>query len=148
MIKDVEQLLNDITDQPCSRAENPHGSILSLDFGVLSRRQDDEPGAKKHGFRHLTVLSPWRIQSPGEVICDWNTTGGAKGGITPAVAELVGCRVVKASCWLPAWDMRLKFDNSWELVVFGDSDDDREDAWFILGTDGAEGGAVPRIRKS
>lgn len=143
---DLHGLLSDIVGQRCERATNPHGSILSLDFGELGRRTDDDASSMSHGWRHLTVLSPWRLQLPTEVLLDWNSNGGSEGAITITIAQLEGQTVVSASTAMPAWDLAILFSSGIQLVVFGDSTDDREDAWFILGTDGKECGAIPVVR--
>lgn len=143
---DPRVLLADVLGQRCERATNPHGSILSLDFGELGRRKDDDASAVLHGWRHLTVLSPWRLQLPAEVLCDWNSSGGSEGVLGVVIAQLEGQTVVAAATTEPAWDLTLTFSSGVQLVVFGDSTDDREDAWFILGTDGMECGAVPVVR--
>lgn len=142
---DPRALLGDIVGQRCERAANPHGSILSLDFGTLGRRQGDDAAAPTHGWRHLTVLSPWRLQNDHEILCDWNTDGGRNGTIASAIEKLVGQLAVAAHAAPPAWDATITWSNGLTLVIFGDSTDDRDDAWFILGTDGAEAGATPIV---
>jgi hypothetical protein len=144
---DPRALLADIVGQRCERATNPYGSILSLDFGVLGKREGDDSSSLSHGWRHLTVLSPWRLQDDKGIRCDWNCDGGAGGQITAEISRLTGQVVVSAVTTLPAWDMVMRFSSGVELVVFGDSNDDREDAWFILGTDGTECGASPRVHE-
>lgn len=144
--RDPRELLADVVGQVCSGVSNPHGSIVSIDFGALGRREDDDPAAFPHGFRHLTILSPWRLQSEAEVLCDWNSSGGTGGTIESVLPILAGRKVISAIATPPAWDLIVKFSGDVQLVVFGDNDDDRDDAWFILGTDGQECGAVPRIR--
>ena len=130
----------------CEAADNPYGSILRLDFGDLGLRADDHPAARPHGWRHLTILSPWRVQSDTEVLVDWNVDGGANGLINPLVQQLVGQRVERTSTGPPAWDMSITFSGGVRLVIFGDRQDDRADAWFILGRDGIEVAAQPIIR--
>ena len=144
---DLQALLRDIIDQRCEGATNPHGSILSLDFGTLGLRPDDEPTAALHGWRHLTILSPWRLQDDQQILCDWNTTGGKSGTISSVIGQLLGQQVVAAHTSPPGWDLTIRWSKGLSLVVFGDSNDEREDAWFILGTDGAEAGASPMIRQ-
>ncbi len=143
---DPRGLLADVVGQRCERATNPHGSILSLDFGELGRREDDEASSTLHGWRHLTVLSPWRLQQPDEVLCDWNSSGGPEGALPSVIAQLEGQTVIAATTTTPAWDLTIVFSSGMRLLVFGDNTDDREDAWFILGTDGTECGAVPVVR--
>jgi hypothetical protein len=143
---DPRVLLADVVGQRCERATNPHGSILSLDFGELGRRIDDDASSVLHGWRHLTILSPWRLQLPAEVLCDWNSSGGPSGALGAVIAQLEGQTVVAAATTTPAWDLILTFSSGVQLMVFGDSTDSREDAWFILGTDGTECGAVPVVR--
>lgn len=143
---DPQALLRDIVGPLCERATNPHGSILSLDFGTMARRPDDEPAAVLHGWRHLTILSPWRLQDDQQIHCDWNTNGGRNGLIAPFIARLEGQRVLEATTSPPGWDLTLRWSEGLTLLVFGDSNNERDDAWFILGTDGAEAGATPIIR--
>lgn len=83
---------------------------------------------------------------PAEVLCDWNSSSGSEGVIAAVIARLEGQTVVAATTTTPAWDLTLTFSSGVQLVAFGDNTDDREDAWFILGTDGTECGAIPVVR--
>jgi hypothetical protein len=76
------------------------------------------------------------------VVCDWNFEGGATGEIQRIIEMLIGRSVLSATVDPPACDLRLSFAGGLTLVVFADRTDEREDAWFILGSDGAEAGAV------
>ena len=140
----LQALVDQLVGLPCTQAKSPHGSILSLDFGPLGRRGDDDASDEPHGWRHLTVLSPWRVQDSARVRFDWNH---ANAEIQRAVATLLlGCNVVDATMMLPGCDLIIRLSNGLELRVFGDSTADRVDAWFILGTDGAEAGASPQTQ--
>lgn len=141
-------LLRDIVGQPCGRALNGYGSILTLDFGSLVLVPDDPPGVGPRGWRSITVQSPWRLQSAAEIICDWNTSGGPNGAIQPVIQQLLGRRVLSAETAPPAWDLQLRWENAWTLMVFGSSTHDRDSAWFITGTDIAAVGAVPILSPS
>ena len=143
---DPRVLVRDIVGQLCEGATNPYGSILTLELGTLSQRLSSTEPGELYGWRQLTVLSPWRLQTETAVLCDWNCEGGANGTINPVIEQLKGEHVVTAETAPPGWDLRIHWSNGLSLVVFGDSTDDREDAWFILGTDGAEAGAVPVLR--
>jgi hypothetical protein len=133
---DIDSLLGGLVGQRCEGADNPYGSILRLDIGPLGDSLDAKPGAKPHGWRHLTIESPWRLSRDREVVCDWNDEGGTEGALTDYIAPLVGRTVMEISTAPPGWDLRLTLSGGLGLFVFSDSDDDREDAWFILGTDG------------
>jgi hypothetical protein len=133
----LSTILEDLVGQRCVGADNPHGSILRLDIGPLGPPPDD-PSGRQHGWRHLTVLSPWRITAKGRVIADWNTPGGVHGEIVEAATSLIGHSVVNAKCEGPGYDLDISFSDGFRLFVFSDTDDGREDAWFILGTDGLE----------
>ncbi len=113
----------------------PHGSILRLDLGPLGHRATDGPQDRPHGWRHLTVESPWRLEDEQYVICDWNFPGGKDGDIARLASTLVGHHVVQATAVAPGFDLDLRFSGGLRLVVFADSDDVRQDAWMILGTD-------------
>lgn len=142
----IEQIAEQIAGLRCSAATNPIGSILSLDFGPLGTPEDAPAGARPHGFRHLTISSPWRVQDASEVLYDWNVDGGTGGLLPDLVGELVGLRVGSVKTSPPSWDLRIEFDNGWALIVFGDCEDDRDEAWFIIGTDGVKAVARPRVR--
>lgn len=143
MTNDVQAVIRELIGQRCEGADNPYGSILRMEIGPLGRRADDPPTAAPHGWRHLTVLSPWRLESIDGVIADWNLSGGDQGEILGRVAALVGLTVVAASAEPPGWDLTLSWSNGMRLRVFGDCTQDRDDAWVILGTDGLELGAGP-----
>lgn len=139
----LSKLVQDIVGHVCEVAENPYGSVLSLDFGPMGRRANDAPDAKLHGWRNLVILSPWRLEDDVSVRADWNVEGGSEGELQEILKALTGHKVVSASTSGPAWDLRLEWSHGLRMVVFADSTDDRDDAWFILGTDGAEASAVP-----
>jgi hypothetical protein len=147
MTNAVFQAVNDLVGLACTGAKNPYGSIISIDFGPLTLRVDDNALAEPHGWRHLTVLSPWRLQTAYEVILDWNVDGGANGLVGPGLQSLIGAAVESAETTLPGWDLVLIFSNGIQLLVFGDCLDERTDAWFILGTDGLEVAAQPVLRE-
>lgn len=146
MTSTVQELVSQIVGTSCEVAENPYGSILSIDFGPLGLGPDDSADARMHGWRHLTVSSPWRVQDDHEILFDWNVDGGANGLLPRLLSLLVGQTVVSAFTKPPAWDLVLRFAGGFQLVVFGDRDDNRDDAWFILGTDGAKATARPVVR--
>jgi hypothetical protein len=114
-----------------------------LEIGPLGSRADDAPDARPHGWRHLTIYSPWRLDDVDHVICDWTFPGGAKGEITPLIQTLIGRNVESVVADAPGWDLHIRFSGGLMLVTFSDSDEDRDDAWMILGTDGLEIRAAP-----
>lgn len=138
----VQDVLRELQGKRCENVDNPHGSILRLDIGTMGRRADD-PAAPLHGWRHITILSPWRLESAAEVIADWNTRGGSGGSLFNAVRRLRGDTVQHASAQPPGWDLVIEWSSGLRLFVFADSTEDREDAWMILGTDGLELGVRP-----
>jgi hypothetical protein len=140
---EVRAILAQLVGLRCEGLDNPHGSVLSLDIGPLGHRPDDAPSARPHGWRHLTILSPWRLRTATEVIADWNIPGGAKGRLLESVKRLVGQAVTRAQAEPPGWDLLLTFGDGSVLQVFADSNANRDDAWFILGTDGLELGVGP-----
>lgn len=141
------RVVRDLIGQRCERVENPYGSVLSVDLGPLGVRLDDRPDTKAHGWRHLTVLSPWRLQTADFVVCDWNDEGGPAGRLGDLLGALVGERVSSAEATGPGWDLILHWSNGMSLMVFSDSTDHRDDAWFILGTDGVEVAAGPELHR-
>ena len=139
--------LAEMIGQRCERIDNPYGSVIRLDIGPLALRPDDASTATPHGWRHLTVLSPWRIASEAEVIADWNVDGGKHGLLSEAIQPLRGDVVAAATTSAPTYDLTISWTSGLVLSVFADCTDSRDDAWFILGTDGLELSATPVIKR-
>lgn len=146
----LKKLIGDIVGQTCTGATNPHGSVLSLDFGPKAVHPGWPSDARPHGWRHLTILSPWRLENDSEVICDWNVSGSGPNGhgeIQSEIQALINTSVTGAETEPPGWDLRITFQNGLRLIVFGDAVIDRDKPWFILGTDGARGAAQQQWRR-
>lgn len=122
----------------CTQADNPHGSIILVDLGPLAVPEGLPPAAAARGYRSLTILCPWRLETATDVLGDWNQPGGVSGRINELLSLLVGSTVIGAEVFPPAGDLRIRFSNGIQLVVFVDSDSEADDAWSILGTDGLE----------
>jgi len=140
--------LRQLIGERCERVDNPAGAILVLDIGPLGRWQE-RPDHGTIGWRQLTILSPWRLQSDIEVFCDWNADGGTEdGAILRAVRQLLGRTIVEAHCAPPGWDLLLRWSNGLTLHVFADTKEERADAWSLLGTDGLVLAAGPARRRA
>ena len=139
----LSSYLNELVGQKCEGVDNPVGSVLRLDIGPLGLGPHDEPDSEPHGWRHLTIKSPWRLQNVQEVLCDWNLCQTDAGALRACIAQLAGQTIQNAEADLPGCDLRLSWSNDLMLIVFADTNEDREDAWFILGTDGLELTAGP-----
>lgn len=126
----IHGVLRELVGQQCQGADNPYGSIFRLEIGPLRHR-------------HLTIYSPWRLDGPDRVICDWNFPGGAKGTITPLTHTVIGRTVESATADPPGWDLQIVFSGGLVLKTFNDSEEDPGDAWTILGTNGLEISARP-----
>jgi hypothetical protein len=144
---DINSLLREMIGQPCVGLDNPYGSTIRLEIGPLGLRVDDELTARPHGWRHFTIKSPWRLASKQFVLCDWNDREETSESISERIATLVGRSVLDVSATPPDWDLRIRFSGNLELFVFADSDTSREDAWFLLGTDGLAISAGPERSK-
>lgn len=142
-VTDVRGALAELVGLRCEGVDNPYGSVLRLDLGPMGRRPGDSPSARPHGWRHLTILSPWRLQNSGQVVVDWNVPGGAGGRLSEAVRPVLGQEITEARAQAPGWDLIINWRGGLQLVVFSDSTEDREDAWVILGNDGLELGVGP-----
>lgn len=136
----IRDVLRELSGVKCEGADNPHGSVIRFDLGELGLGPKQDATDVAHGWRHLTVLSPWRIQTPTLILGDWNADD-----ISPVLRERVGKRVEAAESAPPGWDLRIKWEDGVELLVFGDATIDRDDAWFILGTDGLEISGSPEF---
>lgn len=135
----LQDYLNELVGKRCEGADIPVGSVLRIDIGPLGLGPHDEPDSQPHGWRHLTVKCPWRLEAANEVLCDWNTPES----VLNYLDRIVGQEVKRISASLPGLDLRLTLSNGVALTVFADSTVDRDDAWFVLGTDGFELTAGP-----
>ena len=140
----IARVLDSLAGLEVSRAESPVGYVLSLDLGTLGRSADATTEERTHGWRHLTVLSPWRIESTDGTICDWVACVEAPRSALP-LSFLRGKRVHEARSRAPTWDLVIHFDGGLLLTVFTSRSKDREDGWFVLGTDGVEVAGVPQL---
>ena len=132
-----DDVLRELVGQRCEAIDNPYGSVIRLDIGPMGHRPG-ETDARPHGWRHLTIFAPWRLESRSEVVGDWNLPGGFHGTIVPAVQRLLADTISAARSAPPGWDLVLDWSSGLRLVVFSDRTEDRDDAWAILGTDNVE----------
>jgi hypothetical protein len=132
----LADFLRELVGLKCEAADNPLGSVIRFDLGPMGLGPLSGPRSKPHGWRHLTVESPWRLQTDRHVLCDWNAQSGTGGAIESVVKQLVGEVVESATAEAPAWDLEIRWSNGVGLIIFSDSTEDREEAWSILGTDG------------
>src|SRR5436309_2202733 len=146
MTLDLHTTLREIIGWPCVRAQNPHGSIISLDFGKLELPKDALPKEQPTGRRSITVYSPSRVEDDAAIHLDWNVDGGPDGRLRDLIRVFEEQQLVSADTEAPAWDLRMIFSNGLRLVVFGDFDDERDVAWFVTGTDGLMLSARPIAR--
>ena len=141
--KELRDHLNELVGHKCEGVDNPLGSVLRLDIGARGLGPHDGPNSEPHGWRHLTIESPWRLENRREVLCDWNLSQTDAAGLKSCIAQLAGQTIRSVEAELPGCDLRLSWSNDLKLIVFADTTEDRDDAWFILGTDGLELTAGP-----
>lgn len=146
MTSDLTEALREIIGWPCVRAQNPYGSIITLDFGTLELPKDPLPKQQPTGRRRITVYSPWRIEDEVAIHLDWNVDGGPGGRLRDLVRMLQEQEVVSAETKPPGWDLKLSFSGGLRLVVFGDFNNERDFAWSVTGTDGLMLSARPIAR--
>ncbi len=138
----IQEVLAELPGKRCAGIDNPYGSVLRLEIGASPTPGKDQ-AAYTHAFRHLTIFSPWRLETPQEVITDWNEEGGVNGTLIQTMGRLVGDEIISARAVPPGWDLTLHWSSGLTLRVFGDIDDTRDDSWMILGNDGLELGVHP-----
>ncbi len=139
----VLAILDGLRGHVCTGVDNPIGSVLRLDIGPLSvpTHGSEKDGTDRgitpapHGWRHLTIESPWRILYRGEVVCDWNDRGGFHGTIGADIRKLLNARVEEVQADTRTWDLAITFNDDLELGVFCDTEEDREEALTLMGTD-------------
>ena len=141
----LPELLDGLTGQECTAILNSVGSILLIDIGPLGRGPHQLHDSPAQGWRSLLIDSPWRIECPAGVVCDWNADNSVDGEMARCIASLVGRTVERCCAFPPAWDLRVSFSGDLHLVVFSDSDAGRRHSWTILGTDGLEVVAGPAL---
>jgi hypothetical protein len=145
-MEQIEEIVRSMIGLECTEIQNPYGSILCIDLGEMRLRPDSPPKAMPHGFRSLTVYSPWRLEDDNEVWLDWNVTGGFNSPLARHIPVLLGQTVTHAHTAPPGWDLTITWSGGLRLVIFGDAVDVRDTAWFILGWDGVQVSARPILR--
>jgi hypothetical protein len=141
--EELSRVLGELHGLTIEIVSNPIGSIIRVEMGPLEI-PSDEPDASPRGLRRLTILSPWRLQSPDEVICDWTDPGGSGGQLRELLSVLQGQTVESAAAPGPAHDITLRLSSGHQLISFSDVDDTRDNAWFLLGGDGLALEVAPR----
>ena len=94
--EELSRVLGELHGLTIEIVSNPIGSIIRVEMGPLEI-PSDEPDASPRGLRRLTILSPWRLQSPDEVICDWTDPGGSGGQLRELLSVLQGQTVESAA---------------------------------------------------
>lgn len=141
-----DKLLNvllGLVGQRCTGADNPHGSVIRLDIGDLGPASGEPEHSKKHGWRHLTIQSAWRLESAEEVLASWDTSESDGEVLAERLRSLLDRKILAATAAPPAYDLAIELSGGVVLKVFCDCGDTETDCWFLLGTDGLEVGARP-----
>lgn len=131
----ADEVLQSLAGLRCNHVDNPLGSVIRFDLGPMDHSQVD-PDAGVHGWRHLTILGPWRLEAEEQVIADWNIPGCPDEALLRILRRLEGDEVVAADGAPPGWDLVVHWRSGHRLSAFGDCDEYRHEAWFIIGTDG------------
>ena len=100
------------------------GSVILLHIGVRTLRAKPVRNPYLSDFVRrydsaytLRIMCPWRIDSPTEVVAGSHMPNSNDGPMVKGFESICGKTVTSVSCSAPAFDLILKFDNLYSLVI-------------------------------
>lgn len=129
------RVLEQLVGLRCRQANSSSGSGIQL-LLAPAWHSENLPTAEGKGSYHLTVLAPWRLETAEHVVTVWSCPELAIQEVFGALGQLDENEIVSATSKPPGWDLRIEWKSGHRLVVFGDSDAGRGNAWSILEPDG------------
>lgn len=133
----LRQYVAELSGHCCVDVLNSVGSHLLIDFGRSGEAQEGNGESAGEPWRTLLIASPWRIQTPEQVLCDWNADNSVGGALQTCAHQLVGRRLESIQLMPPGWDLVLAFEGGLSLLVFSDSDINRRYSWTLCGPEGS-----------
>jgi hypothetical protein len=132
MIKLKEKLkseLNSLIGKECWSIVGGEGtdSIISLDLGEKILRTESvdnqnlsDDAQKFDAEFDLFITCVWRLDSPKKIICGAWDNNSKNGRMLTGLNKLIGEKIVAIEVVEPAFDLIVKFSNSFKLTVFCD----------------------------
>jgi len=89
----------------------------------------------ERGQWSLMLLSPWRLDGPTSVICDWKSVGDSSQGQEHPYLVLEGLVVEQVTLRKPGLDLLIEFSGGVRLTTLSDSAGKTDDCWYLLRPD-------------
>ena len=146
-----EYLIRELLHRTCigATAQPETGGDLLLHFGDW---QSYEPLANprlqvtERGKWSLMLSSPWRLDGPNGVVCDWRSVANPQKESDELHLAFEGLRVEGITVMKPANDLDVAMSRGHRLRVLCDSDGSSDDCWFVLRPDASSIAATHDFR--
>jgi hypothetical protein len=100
------------------------GSVLGLRIGVrtLKPKPINNPHLSElvqlyDGAYSMLLWCPWRIDSDSKVVAGSHMSNANDGPMVNGSQSICGQRITAVTCFTPAFDLRLDFENKHSLVI-------------------------------
>lgn len=136
----LEDLLQELSHRVClgATAQPETGGDLLLHFAGW-QAYEEPPSARllstERGKWSLMLCSPWRLDGPTAVVCDWRSVADPLQESVEAYAAFEGLTVESVGLERPGLDLRIEFSREFVLKVQCDSRGRSNDCWFLLRPD-------------
>jgi hypothetical protein len=102
--------------------------------------------ATERGKWSLMLSTPWRLDGPGGVVCDWRAVSDPDKESQELHAAFEGLRVEAIKLTKPGNDLDLDLSRGHKLRVLCDSVGASDDCWYLLRPDSSSVGATRDYR--
>jgi hypothetical protein len=137
---DPEEIVRELFHRTCigAVAQPETGGALLLHFADWQPYEEPLNKAllsSERGKWSLMVHSPWRLDGPSAIVCDWRSVADVEKAIDEAHLSFEGLRVEVIDLIKPGNDLRIVFSRGFALKVLCDSEGVTEDCWYLLRPD-------------
>lgn len=146
-----EGLILELLHRTCigATAQPETGGDLVLDFGnwqTYAAVENRRVLTTERGRWALMLSSPWRLDGPKGVVCDWRLVANAEEQSRESHLAFEGLRVEAMKLIKPANDLEIALSGGHTLRVLCDSEGTGNDCWYILRPDASSVAATHDYR--
>lgn len=146
-----EELILELLHRTCigATAQPETGGDLLLDFGSWQPYPTVENSnilTTERGRWALMVSTPWRLDGPNGVVCDWRSVENVEEQSRESHLAFEGLRVERMKLMKPANDLEIALSGGHTLRMLCDSEGSGDDCWYILRPDASSVAATHDYR--
>lgn len=146
-----EHLIRELLHRTCigAIAQPETGSDLLLHFGDWQPYETPPNPAlltTERGKWSLMLSSPWRLDGPRGVVCDWRSVSDPEKESLESHVAFEGLRIETIKLLKPGNDLEVMLSRGHTLRVLCDSQGANDDCWYILRPDSSSVAATHDYR--